>query len=391
MKNRSDAIVALAVIACSIVLLGALLFSISGNPFRKPYLQFTVDFDDLTGIKETSAVLYAGNKVGVVDAVEFLAPEGRLTEDGIIRAYIAITEEVPLPADLDVLIGSESMLGEKHIALRRRGDAGGLLADGSHLSAAAAGSMLESLLPGGGAIVNNLRSITDDLRKFTEGMGDGSARKDIGASLANIRDFTENLNELLIGGDDAEGLHKKLIDLVDKLRDASGGINELVQGPEGAPEEGIGERSKVILANLEEFSESLNATISGSDGEPGLRSRLDDISKEAHLMLAGDGGSQVGLRVKLDGVMSEVEKLMVEIQALIIWGEYVTGTLSEKPSRLIWGSKENDVPTKEEIIEHLRASDEPFPVQIREIEGGGGAGGGDEQKKSGIFKPRGTP
>ena len=387
MKNKSDAIVALAVIASSITLLGALIFSISGNPFWKPYLQFTVDFDDLTGIKETSAVLYAGNKVGIVDRVEHLAPDHRLTEDGIIRAYIAITKEIPLPANLDVLIGSESMLGEKHVALKRRDDDGGLLADGAQMSAVAAGSMFESFLPGSGAIVNNLRAITGDLKKFTAGLGEGTARKDIGTTLANIREFTDNLNILLTGGDDAEGLHNKLVDLVDSLREATGGINEFISGPEGAPEDGLGERGKVILANIEEFSESLNATLSGApDGEPGLRSRLDDISREAHLMLAGDGESQEGLRVKLDGVMTDVETLMIEIQALIIWGEYVTGTLSEKPSRLIWGSKENDVPTKEEIIEHLRNSDEPFPVHIREI--GDGDADDDEKKKGSIFKPR---
>ena len=62
----------------------------------------------------------------------------------------------------------------------------------------------------------NLRDITDSLKKFTEGLGEGTARKDIGQSLTNIRDFTDNLNTLLTGGEDAEGLHKKLVSLVDK-------------------------------------------------------------------------------------------------------------------------------------------------------------------------------
>ena len=192
MKNKSDAIVAFLVIVCSVVLLGALIFSISGNPFESPHLEFSVDFDDLTGIKETSAVLYAGNEVGVVDRIEHLPAEARLTEEGVIRAHISILKEVDIPANVTVLITSETMLSEKHIALQRRDDEGGLLAQGAQLTSVSAGSMLEMLVPGGGAIVANLRSITDDLREFTEDIGKGTARKDIGTTLVNVREFIFN-------------------------------------------------------------------------------------------------------------------------------------------------------------------------------------------------------
>ena len=74
MKNKSDAIIALSVIACSLVLLGALFFSVAGNPFEKPHLTFSVDFEDLTGIQRNSAVLFAGDEVGYVDEVAYPAP-----------------------------------------------------------------------------------------------------------------------------------------------------------------------------------------------------------------------------------------------------------------------------------------------------------------------------
>ncbi len=68
--------------------------------------------------------------------------------------------------------------------------------------------------------------------------------------------------------------------------------------------------------------------------------------------------------------MRKMNTLAEEMNALIVWGEYITGTLAGKPSRLIFGSKPNDVPSKEQIIEHLRRNQTPYPVRIKELESG---------------------
>jgi len=69
MKNKHDATVATLVILCSLVLLGALLFAISGDPWRKPHLRFSVDFEDVTGLHRNSNVLLSGSKIGIVDRI----------------------------------------------------------------------------------------------------------------------------------------------------------------------------------------------------------------------------------------------------------------------------------------------------------------------------------
>ena len=74
MKNKQDATVATLVILCSLMLLGALIFAISGDPWRKPHLRFSVDFADITGIHRNTSVLFAGDHIGVVDRIEHLAP-----------------------------------------------------------------------------------------------------------------------------------------------------------------------------------------------------------------------------------------------------------------------------------------------------------------------------
>ncbi|MFN0079002.1 MAG: MlaD family protein [Prosthecobacter sp.] len=372
MKNKHDALVAILVILCSLVLLGALLFAISGDPWRKPHLRFSVDFEDVTGIRRNTAVLYAGDNIGVVERIEHLAPADRLVLSRTVRVHIEVFEQASIPANVNVLISAESILGEKHIALVRMDDKGGPLADGSKLTSSSLGSLLEVMLPGGDAIFANIRDITADLKKITSPLGKGDAAQKITDSLANIESFTEELKTVFAGDGKTPGFGQKLKDVATKLEETATGIQELVKGPKGAADKGLANRADAILANLETFSKELNQTITGTaDGKPGLRARIEEITTDLHKLLAGgEGASGPGLEKNLDVTMRKVHTLVEEMSALVVWGEYITGTLAEKPSRLIFGSKENEVPSKEQIIEHMRRTQTPYPVRIKELESG---------------------
>ena len=50
-RNLSDYFVALSVIACSVVLLAALTFALSGYRLKKPSRTLQIDYEDVTGIK----------------------------------------------------------------------------------------------------------------------------------------------------------------------------------------------------------------------------------------------------------------------------------------------------------------------------------------------------
>lgn len=372
MKNKQDATVATLVILCSLMLLGALIFAIAGDPWRKPRLRFSVDFADVTGIHRNTTVLFAGDKIGTVDRIEHLAPADRILEGNTVRVHIEVFSPAPIPARLKVIISAESVLGEKHIALIRLDDEGGLLADGARLTSSSLGSLLEMMLPGGDAIFANIRDITTDLKKITDPLGKGDASKKITDSLAHIEAFTNELKITFTGDGKTPGFGQKINTVADKLEDTATGIQELVKGPKGAADKGLANRADAILANLESFSKELNVTIAGTpDGKPGLKARIEEITTDLHRMLAGgENASGPGLEKHIDTTMRKINTLVEEMNALVIWGEYITGTLAGKPSRLIFGSKANEVPTKEQLIEHMRRTHEPYPVRIKELESG---------------------
>ena len=76
-RNLSDYIVALSVIACSVVLLAALTMALSGFRLKKPSRTLQIDYEDVTGIKLHSEVRYAGAPAGRVIAMRHLSGEQR--------------------------------------------------------------------------------------------------------------------------------------------------------------------------------------------------------------------------------------------------------------------------------------------------------------------------
>src|SRR5213076_3254946 len=84
-RSLSDYLVALFVIACSVVLLGALTFALSGRQLKKPTRTLQINYEDVTGIKVNSEVRDAGIP--------------------------------PLPSDVTATRSSDTMLSPKFVAI----------------------------------------------------------------------------------------------------------------------------------------------------------------------------------------------------------------------------------------------------------------------------------
>src|SRR6059058_4493407 len=102
-KNLSDYFVALSVIACSIVLLAALTFALSGFRLKKPARTLQIQYEDVTGIKVHSEVRYAGAPAGRVIAMRHLTAaerESSANKSDAVRVTVSLDDGIPpLPAD----------------------------------------------------------------------------------------------------------------------------------------------------------------------------------------------------------------------------------------------------------------------------------------------------
>src|SRR5258708_37799853 len=101
-RNLSDYFVALFVIVCSVVLLGALTLALSGRQLKKPTRTLQINYEDVTGIKVNYEVRYAGVPARRVIAMRHLTAKERdanTNKTYAVQVTISLTEEMPhLPA-----------------------------------------------------------------------------------------------------------------------------------------------------------------------------------------------------------------------------------------------------------------------------------------------------
>jgi ABC-type transporter Mla subunit MlaD len=165
-RNLSDYIVALAVIACSVVLLGALTIALSGYRLKKPEHTLQINYEDVTGIKIHSEVRYAGAPAGRVIAMRHLSAAERGASENkkdAVRVTISLDEGVPpLPSDVIATLSSDTLLAPKFVALSAGTPGGKTLANNAAIEGHIAFG-LEQIMAAAGPLFDNANRLLDNL------------------------------------------------------------------------------------------------------------------------------------------------------------------------------------------------------------------------------------
>lgn len=227
-KNLSDYLVALSVIACSVVLLAALTMALSGYQLNKPTRTLQIDYEDVTGIKVHSEVRYAGAPAGRVISMRHLTAAERnasANKRDAVRVTISLDENIPpVPGDVTATLSSDTMLSPKFVALSagtpgRKALANNAVIEGhpsygiEQITAAAgplidhANTLLDTLNLAAGELRGNLGDFMpkvsplldtvkielDELQKAMRGLGDVEAKA--GIVLGTAGDFVGNTDK----------------------------------------------------------------------------------------------------------------------------------------------------------------------------------------------------
>jgi ABC-type transporter Mla subunit MlaD len=165
-RNLSDYLVALAVIACSLVLLGALTTALSGYRLKKPSRVLQIDYEDVTGIKVHSEVRYAGAPAGRVIAMRHLSAAQRVAEPNkkdAVRVSIELIDDVPpLPSDIAAGLGSDSMLSPKFVSLSAGTPGKAVLPNNAIIEGAPAYG-IDQIIGAVGPVLTNVNKLIDNL------------------------------------------------------------------------------------------------------------------------------------------------------------------------------------------------------------------------------------
>jgi ABC-type transporter Mla subunit MlaD len=323
-KNLSDYIVALSVIACSLVLLGALTYALMGRQVSKSDRTLEIDYPDVTGVKLHSEVRYAGAAAGTVTNIRLLTFDERNAGDteekkrNAVRVTITLLKDIPpVPSDTRASLAAETMLSEKFVALTAGSPTAPKLANGALLQGHSGGGL------------------------------DGL--------IESIGPLTESLPRLIAT---AEDLLKSMDPLLKKTREAVDSVNSVVKD--------VGPRANKLLDGLKTTSDSADVAVKHLDkmigeAEGPLKGDLEEL-KTSLLKIQGTLNTANLLLGHTDkNLESRLQELAVILQNLKVVSTHakaVTQALGEKPNRLIFSGKPQKLTGEDEIIR----SNKPLPA-----------------------------
>ena len=190
-RNLSDYLVALFVIACSIVLLAALTFALSGYRLKKPTRILQINYEDVTGIKVNSEVRYAGAPAGRVIAMRHLTAREREASENkrdAVRVTVSLDERIPpLPADITATLSSDTMLSPKFVALSAGTPGGQTLANNAAIEGHPSYG-LEQITAAAGPLFDNVNKLLDNMNVTVTGL-----KKDLGEVTPKLGPLADSL------------------------------------------------------------------------------------------------------------------------------------------------------------------------------------------------------
>jgi len=287
-RNFSDYLVALAVIVCSLVLLGALTVALSGYRLQKPSRTLQIDYEDVAGIKVHSEVRYAGAPAGRVIAMRHLSAAQRVAEPNkkdAVRVSIELIDSVPpLPSDIAASLGSDTLLSPKFVAL-------------------SAGTPGKAVLPNNAII------------QGTPAYGIEQITGAIGPVLTNANKLIDNLNGTVTNlNGTVTSVKKDLGEFLPKL----------------SP---VAETAKVGLEELRKTIQGLN----------GVEAKASNVFTTVDTFV---GSTDQQLREQ----MRELHVILLNLKVITTHAKALVDTLAEKPNRIIFSGKANKLTPEDQII-----------------------------------------
>src|SRR5260370_4708805 len=227
-RNLSDYFVALFVVVCSIVLLAALTFALSGYRLKKPTRTLQINYEDVTGIKVNSEVRYAGAPAGRVIGMRHLTPKEREAlpnKKDAVRVTVGLNEGIPpLPTDITATLSSDTLLSPKFVALSAGTPSGEALANNAAIEGHPAYG-IEQITAAAGPLIDNANKLIDnlnvtvtnlkkDLGEFTPKLG--PLADSLKVDVDNLQNVVKNLDTVTKDADNVLGTADRFIGTTDK-------------------------------------------------------------------------------------------------------------------------------------------------------------------------------
>lgn len=306
-KNLNDWAVVGMVILCSLVVLAALSMALMGKTFGRPDRIVRAAFPDITGVKESSSVRYAGAPAGFVYRIHTLTAQERITSghpENTVVVELALNRSVPeLTEGTFAEISADSLLSEKFVQL---------VPGPANTPVLTADTVLTGQAP---TPFDQLAHTVDRTLRDLSGLFT-SDKLDTGTIFSDLRSVLTQVDALI---KQAEPILANVGTLVD-------------DGKTVLTDPRIGQ----TLTQLRDASASLSRLSQSSEG-----------------LLQRNQGN-------LDSSLQNLKISLQNLKLLTTYGAIFTRGVAERPQSVIWGNRRTpELPTQEQILKATRTAVPP--------------------------------
>lgn len=329
MKKTSDWLIALGVIVCSVILLAALSFALTGNPFDKPERTLRVEMPDVTGIQTSSMVKYGGAPAGTIFSVRILTPEERQKSDqseNAIELVLAIRNNAPpFPQGTTATVSADTLLADKFILLTA-GPADAPPLESGALISGTPPTTIDSL-------VRTLDRSLQSLDALLPGPGGGESNilDEAKLALAAVQTVIEEAKSTLDGADE----------LIVGAKGTLTGADGLITGARGTlvNADATLAQAQNLLTGDKRSVETLIADLTTT------AERLEGLSARAEKLIDDNADN-------LDATLADARVATENLKVTATYAKALVLALTRRPQQLLWGAgrKPIQVPTEGEIL-----------------------------------------
>ena len=301
-KNRLGLVVG---VGLTLLLLAGLFFGVEENPFRKPYLTFSIRFDDVTGVGERSKVTFLGIPAGYVERLDY-APGSK---DSAVRVDVAITRKLKIPENVQAYL-QPTVLGDASIALRlpeaapgsgqdpkgqgEQASNQGMLSEGAEIRGLHS-TRLEAVMPGFDQAVAKLQNFAGATEKRLDDVG-------------QVIDQAVQTMRAIFLEKEPNG-RTEVEDLIATLQ-------EIIGGPEGNKDASIKAQLETIVGNLTASSANIRTLADVQGKEQGSVGQVIQTFQETAKKLTEDAEIAQKLFGKIEHASDSVNQAGRQISAL---------------------------------------------------------------------------
>ena len=299
--HRVGLIIGAAVI---LLLFVGLFLGVEENPFRKPFLTFSIRFDDVSGIHERSRVTFLGIPAGYVKRLEYAPGSG----ESAVKVEVVIGRKLNIPAGVKAYL-EPTVLGDASIALRlpasnggdsgtpeERAGGGKRLAEGAEIVGIRS-TKLEAVMPG-----------FDEAMAKIEKYGESTGQRL--SSLGEVIDRGVGALNSLFLDRSADGQTK-----IDQL---IASLQEIINGPEGQKDQSIRGQLGIIVSDLMASSDSVRKLADVQGKERGSIGEMLRVFEETAKRLSEDAEMAQKLISKMGHTSDAVTQAGEQVRSLAL-------------------------------------------------------------------------